>query len=345
MSDFDFGAEFKSSALRTSEFLRQRDINATKIIPTGISYVDDCALGLHPTDLMILSASTGAGKTTAGLKMAANAAASGRRAFYFALEAFEHEIEGRLLFEQVSKLAFEEGIWKPWITFAGWMNGRTPEVKHLDAKAKELVDEHYKPLHTLYRAGDFTREEIQKQFKAVANEASIIVLDHVHFVDMEESNENLGMKNIIKAIRDASLGLNVPVVCVAHLRKATGPRSGRGLPEIGDIHGSSDISKIATKIVMLSPCPAIPYGEGPEQRRVAMTAIQVLKDRYAGATNYVGLVGYDLATMQYKPKYSIARLQGNGNVLTHLDNTEIPYFARKYTTGLKSLMGEETKLS
>lgn len=340
---FNFGDEFQSVAQRTASFLTERDRNAKKIIPCGIQFVDDYTCGLHPTDLMILSASTGAGKTTAGMFIAANAARRGLKPYYFALEAFRSEIEGRLLFRAVSEIAYKKRLWHQGLTFSRWMAGRCDEVRELEAFAKEDVDRELANMQTLYRSSAFGHEEITKHFRAVSKEADVIVLDHLHYVDTEDGeNENAAMKKVVKAVRDASLGLNVPVVCIAHLRKTNTPRNFRGLPEIGDIHGSSDISKIATKIVMLSPAPGFEFGES----HVAPTAIQVLKDRYAGRSAYVGICGFNITRMMYQKKYYVARLQGNGHTVTNVYNDDLPYFAKPHGEGLlgRKGYGEEMKL-
>lgn len=344
MSEFNFGDEFKSVPARTGSFLNDRDRNAKRIIPCGIQFVDDYTCGLHPTDLMIISASTGAGKTTAGMFIAAEAARRGLKPYYFALEAFRAEIEGRLLFREVSKRAFDAKKWHDGLLFNRWMMGQCPEVREFEPESKEAIDRELENMRTLYRSSAFGHEEITKHFKAVSKDASIIILDHLHYVDTEDSeSDNRAMKRIVKAVRDASLGLNVPVVCIAHLRKASTPRAFRALPEVGDIHGSSDISKIATKIVMLSPAPSFDFGEA----HIAPTAIQVLKDRYAGACPHVGICGFNMTRMAYQKKYYLARLQGNGHTVTNLYQDELPYFARKNGEGLRGRKGydEEMKLT
>ncbi len=336
---------FESVRERLGGLLGQRDAMAAKVITTGISYLDDCALGLHPTDLMVLSAATGAGKTTAGLFMASQAAKNGLRSHFLALEAFRGEIEARLLFRELGALVSRDGNWTPDLTFNRWMHNMCSEFSNYETKAKANLEERFESMKTLYRSSNFTHENVTRQLLAVKGHTDLVVLDHLHFIDLESHNENAELKKTIKVIRDVGLSMGVSVVVIAHLRKKHGPRSARTLPEIDDIHGSSDISKAATKIVMLSPCAAIPFGESGENKRIATTAIQVLKDRYAGATNYVGLVGFDLARMSYRDTYALARLTPSGTALAHLHQNELPRWAAERGQGLRCSMGEESSLA
>lgn len=336
---------FHSVAHHLEGMIERRDQLASKVIPTGICYLDDCMLGLHPTDLVVVSAATGAGKTTAGLFMAAQAAENGLRVHFLALEAFRGEIEARLLFRELSSLASQEKQWTPTLTFARWMHGLCRDFAIYEAKAKANLQSRLRTMNTLYRASSFTHEDITRQLLAIQGQTDLVVLDHLHYVDTDGPFENGELKKIIKSIRDTSLAMEVPVVVICHLRKKQGLRGNRGLPEIDDIHGSSDIAKAATKIVMLAPCPSVPFGEEGGNRRLVMTAVQVLKDRYAGASNYVGLIGFDLSKMEYGATYGVARLDPAGNTLIHLGMNERPHWATKRGLGLKGELGEETKLA
>lgn len=336
---------FEPVPSRLEGITENRERMASRVIPFNISYLDDCCLGIHPTDLIVMSSATGAGKTTAGMLMASQAALAGLRAHYFALEAYETEIEMRLLFQELSQLMKEEGMWRPDITLNRWIYGKLPELGRFETEGKRRVGESLRSLHTLYRPSQFTHQDITRQLMAVKGETDLVVLDHLHYVDADGPNENLEMKKIVKAIRDASLVLEVPMVVIAHLRKKQGPRGHRALPELDDIHGSSDIAKVATKIVMLAPCPAISAGDSERNRHLASTAIQVLKDRYAGATNYVGLISYDLSSMRYVNEYGVARLAPRGNELLHLFPDELPVWAKERGNGLRMQLGDETKLS
>lgn len=74
------------------------------------------------------------------------------------------------------------------------------------------------------------------------------------------------------------------------------------IPEIEDFHGSSDLIKIATKCILISPAYGAKMPPG-----IAGTYAWVAKDRRVGTTNYVGLLAYDLATNDYLPGYQLGK--------------------------------------
>jgi replicative DNA helicase len=66
-------------------------------VPTGFSDLDRILAGLHPTDLVILAARPGMGKTALALNIAANAAATGAGVGIFSLEMSRAQLATRML--------------------------------------------------------------------------------------------------------------------------------------------------------------------------------------------------------------------------------------------------------
>ncbi len=69
-------------------------------VPTGFSDLDALLAGLHPTDLVILAARPGMGKTALALNIAANAASSGAGVGLFSLEMSRAQLATRMLCSQ-----------------------------------------------------------------------------------------------------------------------------------------------------------------------------------------------------------------------------------------------------
>lgn len=312
MSDPDRVPGFESFSDRLDEATDQRIEHIARVIPFNISYLDDCCIGIHPTDLIIVGASTGAGKTTLGSLLAQKAATEGRRVHFFALEAFKSEIETRILFRAICAVANEAKVFRPWMTMAKWLYGKAPELDRFQEPAKDLIRTKMRNLQTYYRGSQFTKDDITRLFGAIANRTDLIVLDHLHYVDMEGSNENSEMKKIVQSIRDAQLTMQVPVIVIAHLRKKQGGPKAREVPDIEDIHGASEVIKIATKIVMVAPARSEEFTSGDPA--VANTFMQVVKDRYSGVNGYAALMQYDLAGMSYRKRYTVCRVGLDGGV-------------------------------
>jgi hypothetical protein len=317
--------EFKSATDRLREEQAERKALADRVIPFNISYLDDYCLGIYPTDLVILSAASGAGKTSLGTFMAQTAAAQGRRVFFFALEAHRNEIEQRMLFREMAQIAKERDIPHRGLTFPRWMYGLCKNFEHLEREAFLRMREKAKTMRTYYRASSFSHRDITRLFVKIREEADLIILDHLHYVDLEGPNENLELKKVTKAIRDAALGMQIPVVVVAHLRKGD-RQSPRLIPSAEDIHGSSDVMKIATKIVTMAPCRE---GWAEQNPAMATTLMQVVKDRMRGVAGYCAIMQYDLSRLQYLEQYGVARLDNFGKELEHYYHDSIPDWGRE----------------
>jgi hypothetical protein len=110
---------------------------------------------------------------------------------------------------------------------------------------------------------------------------------------------------------------------VAHMRKTfAGRKNAPVIPDLEDFHGSSDVIKIATTAVILSPCyenfnlftsgpPDSFYEDAEHQRRARLwaTYARVAKCRLDGSiTRYTGVMFYDDASGYYRPEYAVGRL-------------------------------------
>jgi replicative DNA helicase len=321
---FDFGVNFEPATERLKTEFEERIRLSKRVIPFNVSYLDDFCLGIYPTDFAIISAATGAGKTTLGTLLAYMAAKQGRRVHFFALEAHRAEIEQRLLFRSVSDVARREGLPMRGVTFNRWMYGRCEQLYRVESEARDALAKEIGGLSTFYRASTFTHQDITKLFLAVKEQTDLIVLDHLHYIDMDGPHENAEMKRIVKAIRDTALDMEVPVVAIAHMRKKERGKP-RMLPETDDIHGASDITKAATKVILIAP--ARQEGFESTDSGLAHTIMQVSKDRFAGINNLAALMKYDLNALSYQKMYAVVRVAFDGE-LSHINHNDVPGWAQ-----------------
>jgi replicative DNA helicase len=322
---------FKPAAERLAEEGELRRRRAARVLPWNITFLDDIALGIYPTDLIVLCAASGAGKTTVAALISQLAASQGRLVHFFALEAHRSEIEQRMLFRTIRDVMRERGQ-RAWLTFAEWMHGR-PVPTGIEDEARARLIEQTMGLRTYYREQRFTAEDIARLFAAIQHETDLIVLDHLHYVDSDDRNENSAIREATRSVRDIALAIEKPVVVIAHLRKKDAKRP-RIIPDIDDVHGSSEIVKVATKVVMLAPARA----SLADKPGVANTYMQVVKDRFVGATGYAGMLRYDLQTLQYQAEYVLGRLNFNGDAFEALEAGSLPYWARR-AAGFRSRQG------
>lgn len=322
---FDFGIGFKSSADRLQGERAERRELAARGLPFGIQYLDDVMRNILPHDLILLGAETGAGKTEAARIISSHNAQAGKNVYYFALEAEDKEIERRTKFSILCDLLADRNPSRLGeMNYPDWYRGECDSfLVGLDVEADKILAEKYKTLFTYYRGSKFDHHDIKRLFLAIQSQADLIVLDHLHYVDIEDENENRGFKTTIKMIRDVALGIGRPVLLIAHLRKRNTQLKSI-VPDIGEFHGSSDITKVVTHSVMLAPARCMPS----TKHGISNTFIHVPKDRMGGTTGLVALCEFDRRLKSYGPTYTLGRQVGD--TFEPLGTAEAPRWAKHH---------------
>lgn len=322
---FDFGFNFKPAHERAREEGSQRAHLRKHDLQYHVSFLDDALRVILPHDLVIIGAETGVGKTELAVSIAKANARRGKRVHYFALEAENLEIERRIKYALLSEFALKRGApGLESVSYVDWYLGRCEDVLGPFEQAAQLeLDRTLKTLHTYYRGSSFGSDEMRRLLLAVQSETDLIVLDHLHYVDIDDENENRGFKATVKMIRDVVLGIGKPMILVVHLRKRD-IRARQIVPSLDDVHGSSDIAKIATRAIMLSPARSQPSRDPS----VAHTFVTIPKDRVSGATGHVALCRFDRRFRVYRPEYTLGWASGLGDVFEPIDMTDRPRWAK-----------------
>lgn len=321
---FDFGIGFKSSPERVRAERQERVERGKNEIQYHHGFLDDLLRGIAPNDLIVLGAETGAGKTEFARAVAASNAKRGKRVYYFALEAEDKEIERRTKYGIILRLLHRDNVARrDEVNYPDWYRGKCEDIigDRIDEQADRALALEYSTLHTYYRGSKFDHEDIKRLFLAIQTDADLIVLDHLHYVDIEDENENRGFKKTVKMIRDVALGIGRPVILVVHLRKRD-MRSKSIVPDIEMVHGSSDIAKICTRAIMLAPARSMQHANPG----VSNTFFYVPKDRVGGATGLVALCEFDRRVRAYGPNYRLGRMSPSGDSFEPL--TDLPRWAR-----------------
>lgn len=307
---------FKGAAHRLHNEASRRAKLVSSSLSFGVPYLDDYCRALMPHDLVLIGARTGAGKTTLAQIIATTNALAGKRVHYFALEAEPDELERHLKYQWISKRMFAQCVpGREGLNYPDWYRGVYDDaIGTLSAEADAAMAVDYATLSTFYKEKDFTHEDITTLFLAIRNETDLIVLDHLHYVDTpQDSSENRAQKEIVKVLRDCALAIGVPIVVVAHLRKRFSRKT--LLPDLDDFMGSSDITKIATRAILIAPA-LDQHATGC----VRPTYMTVAKDRLCGGSQMVALLGYDLRTGLYERLYALGYMDMMGEKFSFISD-------------------------
>ena len=249
----------------------------------GVEYLDDATRGIFPDDLILLGAPSGAGKTQLCCNIALANLAAGRKVHYIALEASEWEIEHRLKYPLVAERFFADPYRpKVRLTYPDWVNGELlEELSEYEKSAAKFFDDAFRDLFVFYKQNKFGIDEMLQTVAFCAAETSLVIIDHVHYFDWDDDNENRAIKKIAMTARRLSLEEKKPIILVAHLRKKD--RGAKDLvPGIEEFHGSSDLTKIATTVVTMSPGGVTSTGNYETFFRISKSR------RDGGVTRYIG---------------------------------------------------------
>lgn len=328
---FDFNLGFKSSADRVDGELDERKSFGQRALKYHVPFLDDLLRGIAPHDLILLGAPTGAGKTELVRLVSQSNARQMKRVHLFALEAEKIEIERRTKYGLLAEYAFRGSRDISGLNYRDWYFGHCEHiVGEYNERADRALKTDYKYLFTYYRGAKFDATEMVRLFKAVQTETDLIVLDHLHYVDLDGDNENTEYARMLKLVRATTLDMGKPVILVAHLKKRD-LRSRSVVPEIEMFHGSSEITKITTVAIMLSPARVVAERvRGHAPYYLAYTFFHVPKDRMGGASGYVAACPFDMRFKSYAPHYTLGRLNAAGDEWTEIDPNDRPRWAANH---------------
>ncbi len=310
----------------------ERKLKAQKRMSFGVKFLDDALGGIDPHDVILLGASSGSGKTQLAAAVAQKNAAKGKRVVFLALEASPREIERRMKYRALSRWYYDSGHGHSRLSFRGWMNcEHDAELAQFEDRVEAEVGKQYAAMRTLYRGRNFSQGDLMAVIARVHQEggADLVILDHLHYVDdLKDETENRSQKLLVQGIRDIGIATGIPIVVVAHLRKAD--RFGKKLvPALDDFHGSSDIAKVATKAIILASAPEMAGVGG----YLWSTYFTCPKDRTDGGTkNFVGLLTFDSRRGEYQEDYKLGRLTDGGETWKELEPNEVPHWAERSHT-------------
>jgi len=313
-----------------------------KPLSFGIKYLDDCLGGIRTSDFIVLGSKTGVGKTQAAT-ICALANADHKRIHFFALEAEKDEIERRIKYAMVAHHVYgsmKSKFKDKHFNYMDWMNGKFNEILDpLNPEFDALLSEKYPGLNTYYQGkSNLNENNISQVILSIQDQTDLIIIDHLHYFDFENENENLAMKTLVKNLKTLSQDCSKPILMLAHLRKSD-RRFQSIVPNIEDFHGSSDITKIATKVVLLAPSD----GETGDLYKYP-TYISAVKNRYdSSRARYTAVCAYDVKRNGYEEKYHIGKVNSAQDEFKECEEKEIPYWAVSANRQAREVPKVETK--
>lgn len=241
-------------------------------IPTGLGEIDNFLGGLNRSDLILVAARPGMGKTSIALNMALHAAKkTGKDIVIFQLEMSKEQLAARLLSNEafVDSKKLRNGD----LTDADWE--KLALAANTLGQTRMYIDDN----------PGITAAEMKAKCRRLGDNVGLIVIDYLQLMQGSKRTENRvqEVSEISRSLKIMAKELNVPVMCLSQLSRASEQRADKR-PMLSDLRESGAIEQDADIVMFLYRDDY--YNEDSEEKNVAECIIA--KNRH-GSTGTVKL--------------------------------------------------------
>jgi len=227
-------------SLKTIERLAEHRELVTGL-PTGFPTLNEMTSGLQPSELIIVAARPGMGKTSLALNMAQHIAREGRRVGVFSLEMSREQLFLRLLTGQArvdahrlrtGRLGREE--WARLTTAFGELAG-----------VPVFIDD---------TAGTGVMEMRAKSRRLKMEQGlDLLIIDYLQLMRGRGrfENRNQEISEISRSLKELAKELRLPVIAISQLSRAPEQRGGDRRPQLSDLRESGAIEQDADVVLFI----------------------------------------------------------------------------------------------
>lgn len=236
----------------------QKNAGGLRGVPTGFVDLDSTLAGMQNSNLIILAARPGVGKTAFSLNIAAQAAVQYKKSIgYFSLEMSKEELVDRLLVGQADIDA--------WRLKTGRLTEddftRLSDAMGVLADTKIYIDD---------TPGISILEMRTKARRLMAEKGiDLIIVDYLQLMrgsGLYKDNRVQEVTEISQGLKNIARELKVPVLSLAQLSRAVENRGGSKQPQLSDLRESGSIEQDADVVMFL-------YREDEDVRDVVKLAV------------------------------------------------------------------------
>jgi replicative DNA helicase len=240
LEDASFSLHEATSELIEKEIKKFKG-EADPYVKTGFKLYDNVYGGLRPSDLIILAARPGMGKTSFATKIALNAVKNNCPTFFISLEMSREQIVNRCL-------ALESGI----SSSKGLKHGLTQSEieKHIEI-CRRFAEY---PL-IIYDKGGSSLERIHQKasyMKKIHN-IKLLIVDYLQIISVNSQkyeNRVQTVSEISAGLKNIAKDLNIPVIALSQLSRSVESRADK-TPLLSDLRDSGTIEQDADLVMFL----------------------------------------------------------------------------------------------
>lgn len=252
-------------------------------ITTGFHKLDMKLSGLHPSDLLILAARPGRGKSAFALQLAKNVAYQGNTPVLF----FSLEMGAEQLVERI--IAAESHV--------GMSKIRSGKVNDLEMEALELSSQFIKklPIYINDKAG-IQIADIRSQLKLHnakhEDKIGFLVVDYLQLMAVDQGNTSMVqmVTEISRGLKMIAKEFSIPVLALSQLSRKVEERGGK--PKLSDLRDSGSIEQDADIVVFL-------HAESDEEDAYGGKPIQVMIEKHRNGSTGIIDMNFNSAQMTF----------------------------------------------
>ncbi len=240
----DTMSSLTSKLIKQLEELKEADNEGLTGVPTGFTDLDRLTSGLQKSDLIILAARPGMGKTALTLSLAKNAAVDfGKGVAIFSLEMSSLQLAQRVISIEA-------------------------EISGQKMRNGQLNEEEWERLHNgIERVGEapifiddtpgINAFELRAKCRRLKMQYDIqlIIIDYLQLMsgggDNQRGNREQEVSAISRALKGLAKELNVPVIALSQLSRAVEVRGGSKRPQLSDLRESGSIEQDADMVAFI----------------------------------------------------------------------------------------------
>jgi replicative DNA helicase len=211
-------------------------------LPTGFASLNEYTSGLQPSDLIVVAARPGMGKTSFALNVAQHAGMrEGKKVGVFSLEMSKEQLFLRLLtgLARVDAHRLRTGR----LTKEEW--ARITVAFGELASAQIFIDD----------TAGATALEMRAKSRRLKMEQGLdlIVIDYLQLMRSrgKHENRNQEISDISRSLKELAKELNVPVIAISQLSRAPEQRGGDRRPQLSDLRESGAIEQDADVVMFI----------------------------------------------------------------------------------------------
>ncbi|MFI5219024.1 MAG: replicative DNA helicase [Bacteroidia bacterium] len=232
-----------SRAIKEIEFAANQPSGVTGV-PSGFTELDRVTAGWHKSDLIIIAARPGMGKTAMVLSLARNAAVKfNKPVAFFSLEMSSIQLVNRLIASETEIPS--DKIRKGQLAHHEWeqLNAKIVPI----TQAPIYIDD--TPALSIFELRAKCRRLVAEK------KVQLIIVDYLQLMvggtDNRQGNREQEISNISRSLKAISKELDIPIIAISQLSRAVESRGGTKRPQLSDLRESGAIEQDADLVLFI----------------------------------------------------------------------------------------------